>query len=255
MKRTVLLLPLLVAALLFCAGTVGAAGLNEVINTLESPFQASAPKAMAIYDFQGDFFQESNIASLERTQRGRGRVAVRFVPRQGHPPLAQFRWEYFEPTDQEIVSDGRTMWVYLPENRQVIQSDIDIVNGTDANDPLTFLTGLGNLSRDFSIGWAPENRDREGNWVLEMTPRRASPLIARMLIVVDHRAVDAFTRGGTTGGYLPLLSSTVFDPGGNSTLIKFSDIRINRGLSDADFRFIMPAGVDVVRPSGQGMGF
>jgi outer membrane lipoprotein carrier protein len=52
-----------------------------------------------------------------------------------------------------------------------------------------------------------------------------------------------------------MLSSTVYDPNGNSTIIEFSDIRVNRGLSDSYFDFIVPAGVDVVRPTGQGMGF
>jgi outer membrane lipoprotein carrier protein len=232
------------------------ADLKEVIRTLETPFQADAPAAAAIRDFQGEFSQESRIASLDRVQRGRGRVAVKFKRLQkDRPPLAMFRWEYDQPTNQEIISDGRTMWVYMPENNQVIRSDIDVVNRTDANDPLTFLTGLGNLSRDFNIGWAEPNRDADGNWVLEMTPRRPSPLIARLLIVVDRRAVREFTANGTVDHYLPMLSSTVYDPNGNSTIIEFSDIRVNRGLSDSYFDFSIPAGVDVVRPTGQGMGF
>ena len=172
-----------------------------------------------------------------------------------HPPLVQFRWDYTEPTNQEIVSDGQTMWVYLPENRQVIQSDIGAVNRTSADNPLTFLSGLGNLSRDFTIGWAEPNRDQEGNWVLELTPLRPSPLIARLLIVVDRRAVDAFTATGSTGEYLPFLSTTVFDPSGNSTRIEFNDISINQHLGDLPFKFMIPAGVEVVRPSGQTMGF
>ena len=255
MKRHALVF-LLLALTVLPAGLARAAGLNDVIRTLQSPFQADAAPAAAIHDFTADFFQESKIASLDRTQRGRGQVEIRFVQRDSaHPPLVQFRWDYSEPTNQEIVSDGQTMWVYLPENRQVIQSDIGIVNRTGANDPLTFLSGLGNLSRDFSIGWAEPNRDQEGNWVLELTPLRASPLIARLLIVVDRRAVDAFTRSGTTDEYLPFLSTTVYDPSGNSTRIEFKDISINRNLGDLPFRFMIPAGVEVVRPSGQTMGF
>lgn len=256
MLKRLLVASVVLLGSLWPVGPALAAGLNDVVSALEGPFRADAPAAAAIRDFEGDFFQESRIASLDKVQRGRGRVAIRFDRRdRNRPPLVMFRWEYDQPNNQEIVSDGHTMWVYLPENNQVVQSDIDIVNRTTANDPLTFLTGLGNLSRDFTIGWAEPNRDADGNWVLSMTPRRPSPLIAKLLIVVDRRAVDAWSRSGNVDDYLPLLSSTVYDPGGNSTLIEFSDMRPNRGLPASYFSFMIPAGVEVVRPTGQGMGY
>jgi len=261
MKRIVLLLWLAVAfSGPLCAPPPAAAktliGLNDVIQALEGPFKKDAPARDAIYDFQGDFFQESRIASLDRLQRGKGRVMVKFDRDRGdRVPRALFRWEYDQPTTQEIVSNGRTMWVYLPENRQVIQTEIDIVNQSRPDDPLTFLTGLGNLSRDFQIGWAEPNQDVEGNYVLELRPRRVSPMIRRLLVVVDRDAVFDQTRRGETGGIFPILSTTVYDPSDNSTLIEFSDIRVNRGISSTFFNFTLPAGVEVVRPTGQEMGF
>lgn len=58
------------------------------------------------------------------------------------------------------------------------------------------------------------------------------------------------------GGLLfPIVSTTVYDPSGNSTTIEFSNLRINRGMSSGEFRFIPPAGVEVVRPTGKEMGF
>jgi outer membrane lipoprotein carrier protein len=66
-------------------------------------------------------------------------------------PVAMFNWQYQEPSEQEVVSDGRTMWVYLPESRQVIESDLTLANRGGSVNPVTFLGGLGNLSRDFFI--------------------------------------------------------------------------------------------------------
>jgi outer membrane lipoprotein carrier protein len=51
------------------------------------------------------------------------------------------------------------------------------------------------------------------------------------------------------------MSTMVYDPNGNSTIIEFSNLRVNLGLSKMTFNFIMPAGVQVVRPTGQEMGF
>lgn len=249
------LLLLLMAPL---AGSAEAArvGMSDVIQALERPFQSTTPDREAIHDFQGDFFQESRLASLDQMQRGRGLVTVRFDKRDSRQvPRTMFRWEYSQPTTQEIVSDGETLYVYLPENRQVIQSNIELSSQARQDDPLTFLTGLGNLSRDFMITWAEPNQDVEGNYVLRLRPRRVSSLIREMLIVVDRDAVDEFVRTGKTGRIFPILSTSVIDPNDNSTRIEFSDLRVNRGVSDFNFRFIVPAGVEVVRPTGQEMGF
>lgn len=320
--------------LVLLAIPVQAAGLREVIQALETPFQAGTPADRRIQDYTADFFQESRIASLDRLQRARGEVSVRFDYRRSQVPLVMFHWEYREPTTQEIISDGKTLWVYLPENNQVIQSDIEMISKAGESDPMTFLTGLGQLSRDFLISWAEPNRDVEGNYVLDLRPRRTTALINRMVIVVDRYALEESStesspktpsavpsgrpsrssRGGgffptepdanqtvaqerndffdddfdpnkpitddraaaptadpffankgrsssflnerrRTGGLVfPILSTTVYDPSGNRTTIEFNDLRINRGISASQFRFIQPAGVEVVRPTGKGMG-
>ncbi len=252
---------LLMASPLWAAPPRETIGLREVVQALESPFRSDAEMARgtagsAIVDFEADFFQEARIASLDRTQRGSGRVWVKFDRvRSDRVPRTMFRWEYSQPTRQEFVSDGRTLWVYLPENNQVIQSDVEFSTEARANDPMTFLTGLGNLSRDFLITWASPNQDVQGNYVLDLRPRRGSPMIQRLLIVVDREAVLELSRRATTGDLFPILSSTVYDPSGNSTTIEFSNVRVNRGMTGSFFQFMIPAGVEVVRPTGKEMGF
>jgi len=281
---------LLIASLLAVMVTPArAAGLNDVINALESPFRSGASTEKRISDYTADFFQESRIASLDRMQRARGDVKVLFDSRgqefdrgpDSRVATVMFHWQYQEPTRQELVSDGKTMWVYLPENNQVIQSDIGLVSKARESNPMTFLTGLGNLSRDFQINFATPNRDVEGNYILELRPRRTTALLNRMLIVVDRNVVDQavpeekkseiqkewdkfappkpaagdFGRIRSSRDEFPILSTTVYDPNGNSTLIEFNNIRVNVGLSPGNFRFMLPAGVEVVRPTGKEMGF
>lgn len=256
MKRLAALLLLTLLPTLATAAERLNVGLNDVVRTLESPFKADAPAREAIHDFSADFFQESHLASLDQSQRGQGRVSVRFAPGgTGRVPRALFRWEYEQPNEQEIVSDGNQLWVYQPENRQVILSDISAVNRANASDPMTFLTGLGNLSRDFLVAWAVPHQDAAGNYVLELRPRRSSNLIRQLFIVVNRDAVFARARGQVDPEHFPMLSTTVVDPSDNKTVIEFRNIRVNRGLSDFDFRFVMPPGVEVIRPSGAEMGF
>jgi outer membrane lipoprotein carrier protein len=258
MKRYLLLLLLLLLPGVCSAANIG---LNDVADALQNPFKTDVVRARGtdksgIFDFQADFFQQSQIAAIERVQRGRGYVSFRFdYQSESTVPLAMFRWEYQEPTRQEVVSNSKTMWVYLPENRQVILSDIQQVTRQRSDNPMTFLTGLGNLSRDFSIRWAMPDQDQDGNFVLELKPRRISSLIQSLRIVVDRRAVVDFVENNQVGNYFPILATIVVDPANNSTTIEFSNVDFNRGLSPGFFEFIRPAGVEVVRPTGTEMGF
>ena len=253
----------LLVLILLLPGVCGAAniGVDDVATALQNPFKADVVKARGtdksgIFDFQGDFSQQSQIAAIDRVQRGRGYVSFRFDYHEGDAvPLAMFRWEYQEPTRQEVVSNSQTLWVYLPENRQVILSDIQQLTQQRSDNPMTFLTGLGNLSRDFSVGWAVPDHDPDGNFVLELKPRRVSSLIQSLQIVVDRRAVSDLVENNQVGNYFPILATTVVDPSNNSTTIAFSNIAFNRGLSPGFFEFIRPAGVEVVRPTGTEMGF
>lgn len=246
------LLFLLAPAIAFAAG--GRVALNDVIQTVEAPFKAGAGAA-AIQDFESEFFQESHIASLDKIQRGRGRVMVRFAGAAARDSQVQFRWEYTEPTEQEIVSDGETLWVYLPENGQVIETDLGTVARSSNNESLTFLSGLGRLSRDFSIGFANPDQDAAGNYILDLRPKKTTSLFRQLFLVVDREAVLARVQGGMPPDSFPILSSTAVDPSGNRTLIEFRDSRVNRNLSEMLFRFDLPPGAEVVRPSGAEMGF
>jgi outer membrane lipoprotein carrier protein len=226
-------------------------GLRDVISALETPF-----KNRKIEDYTAKFFQESRIASLDRQQRASGEVRVRFDYRNGsrEAPMVMFHWRYEQPTRQELVSNGKTMWVYLPENNQVIQSDIKMASQAQENDPMTFLTGLGNLSRDFQISYAEPNQDAAGNYVLALQPRRTTTLINRMIIVVGRSAAEA--SAANSGALIfPILSTTIYDPNDNSTTIEFSDLRVNRGISAGQFNFTIPPGVEVVQPTGKELGF
>jgi outer membrane lipoprotein carrier protein len=231
-------------------------GLNDVIKALEEPFKAKAAVPSTITDFQADFLQESRVASLDRTQQGRGRVTVKFDrSRADRPPRILFRWEYEQPMVQEVVSNGRRLWVYLPENRQVIQSDIATGSEPRPEDPLAFLTGLGNLSRDFQISEASPNKDPQGNYVMELRPRTQSAMLQKLTVTVARDAVLESARRGRAGNVFPIVATTVYDPSENSTRIEFSGVRVNRKIPDSFFDFVPPAGVEVMSPAGQGVGF
>jgi len=225
--------------------------LTQVVRGLERQFRANGPGGGTINDLQADFLQQAYLGSLDRVEEGRGRVAVRF-DRRGQNLQPRFRWEYLAPSVQQIVSDGRTVWVYLPENQQVIESPLPTDGSESVDDPLAFLTGLGQLSKRFAVSWASPDRDSEGHYRLLLTPRKPSAIVERLELVVDRAVVGSV---GHNKPIYPVRVATVFGPSDSRTTITFRNVRLNKGLPDSLFDFQVPEGVEVVRPDQQQFGF
>lgn len=293
----------LLSGLLLClwfgqvlAATQVNVGLNDVIATVEDSFNPKPdptnpdnPYYMAepppISDMTADFFQRTTLAKDQRELRGDGRMSVKFA---WNPSPLMYRFEYFRPYNQEIVSDGKTLWIYHPENREVILSDVSFLYNfqftvpkgskdktpynPERNRAVNFLQGLGRISQDFQINFAPGMYDIAGNYVLELTPRRAMINIRRILLVVNRDTVltrlsnktpqrnqtgippqfaTKAPQSALTSDPFPILSTTVDDQEGNSITMEFSNIRINNRLSQNAFIFIVPAGVQIIKPSEQ----
>jgi outer membrane lipoprotein-sorting protein len=228
-------------------------GLRDVINTVEQSYRN-------LSNVTADFFQRSTMASNQRELRAEGEMTVQ--PPRGNVPL-KFRFDYFRPTKQEIVSNGQTMWFYMPESRQVIQSDVSYVfnSSTYSPDqpnlgrPVNFLQGMDRISKDFSITFTEQRQDMGGNYVLELEPFRPMAFITKMFMVVRQESVLNFVQHPTSflatakkELLFPVLSTTVVDHQGNTTIMEFSNIRANGLVSSMLFDFLVPANVQVVRP-------
>ncbi len=57
-------------------------------------------------------------------------------------------WEYQQPTPKLFIADGKKSYFYLPQDKQVIVSDLDLEN---ASTPLLFLVGKGKIQEDFQV--------------------------------------------------------------------------------------------------------
>lgn len=244
-----------IVLLLFVPGAAIAAQkgpptLSRVVRALERPFGPKASGPAAITAFQADFTQVSRISSLDRIQKGKGKVTVRLDhSARKTAPLPRFRWNYEQPTPQEIISDGHTLWVFQPENHQVIESKIDLSARKQPNDPLLFLTELGHLSTAFHLSWAEPKRNEQGDFLLQLVPKHPSPLLKRLVIAVRKEALENSAVKGKA--VFPIAATTVFDSEGNSTLIRFHEVKTNLSLPEDYFHFTVPKGVEVLHSMPQ----
>jgi outer membrane lipoprotein carrier protein len=217
------------------AAVAGAAELKDVVATLEQGYGS-------LNDLQADFAQRTTIAALNRNEKGAGEL---FLKRPARAP-AMFRFDYTKPK-QEIVSNGRTVWYYIPENRQVMTSDLAAMFAGGNSIALAWLTGMGDLSRDFTAAFDGTGRDRKGNYLLDLTPKQANQGVTRLQLTISAEAVDGYLQSGKAVVPFPVLASTVTDAMGNRTAIEFSRVKVNRGLGSGRFTFKIPKGVEVIR--------
>lgn len=211
------------------------AALNDVVSALETGYAA-------VQDVQADFSQRTVIASIKKEQRGNGQLLLK----RPASTTAMFRFNYVKPV-QQIVSNGKQVWFYQAESKQVIVSQVSTMFKGSNNIALSYLTGLGNVSKDFTISFSKEQRDKNGNYQLELVPKNPSPVLARLELTVSAEMVERFLRDGTVKDIFPIMSSVIHDIGGNETRISYSRARVNKGIDNSRFNFKIPEGVEVIK--------
>jgi len=182
-------------------------------------------KLQARYDttaaFRADFRQETTVAALGQSEEAHGTVAFK--------KPGKMRWEFRTPHTQSIVSDGTTLWIYQPAERQVLK--VPFHAAFVSTTPVSFLAGVGRISDDFRA-----ERDRRGcsagRVQVYLVPRDTQDL-GSLAMTVDPETFD-------------IVEASVTDPIGNVTTVSFTNVERNAEIADREFRFELPPGVDVV---------
>lgn len=164
-----------------------------------------------------NFEQQVNDVNNGKSKTSRGTLALK-APRQ-------FRWDTAAPYKQLIVADGEKVWIYDPDLEQVTVR----AQGTEeAHSPLTVLTDLSQLDRDFTTS---EQGEHDGLVWLRLKSKDKEP---------------QFEYADLGFGPAGLANMTFKDSFGNTTQIRFADWQRNAKLAADQFKFTPPKGVDVV---------
>jgi outer membrane lipoprotein carrier protein len=199
------------------ASAVPAQTLGDVVRELETAYGRMA-------DLRAEFTQTAFNKSLNQTIPAQGTV---YLKKGG-----KLRWEYTEPTPQEIVSDGKKLWVYTPSLNQVNVGDAPEALAGPAG---SFLAGLGRLRAEFSVRFLnpAQPKDAEGHWVPDLEPRQPLPTLARLILAVDAKT-------------WAVRRAVVYDQFENTVTMRLTNVAINSSLSDRLFTFVAPKGVATV---------
>lgn len=195
------------AAGLMLFASVASAGARDQLN--------SFTKGLKTLD--GRFTQQVFDAKGKLKESSSGRVSL------SAPKL--FRWEYAKPYPQQIVADGKTVWIYEPDLQQVTRRP---QGAEERSSPLAALTNPSKLDAQFAV------RDAGAQNGLEW------------LVLTPKGEASGFRSAKLGFGPTGLSKMQVVDQLGQRTDISFSDWKRNAPLPSSTFKFAPPKGVDVI---------
>jgi outer membrane lipoprotein carrier protein len=144
----------------------------------------------------------------------------------------KMRWEYRSPKEKLFISDGEAVWFYLPVERQLRKTTLKKLD--DLRSPIAFLLGKTKLENELrglskAVDQAPSGA---GNVVLRGVPQAMAGQVSEVLLEI------------TPSNQIVRIVLTEAD--GATTEFRFAGWKENVGLSDRQFQFTPPPGVETV---------
>jgi len=136
----------------------------------------------------------------------------------------KFRWNYAEPYEQEIVSDGENVWIYDVDLQQVTVQKRSTSLG---NTPMALMEGKLKLAEAYTVS---ELDHRDGIYRLKLTSKSSDTDFSELIVGVDK---------------VGLRFMQLHDQFEQTTDIVFDNLESNPRLAKGIFEFIPPEGADV----------
>ena len=172
-------------------------------------------------NFTADFRQKSILKAMDITDTAEGRAWFK------HP--GKMRWQYKVPETYLIVTDGETLWIHRPADRQVVVGDAagHFGGGRGAS----FLADFTRITDVFKATFADSD---DQSWRIKLIPRRQQGDLEQIHMEVNRKSLE-------------IEQVTTENIYGDITRIVFENVEIHPEMPDRLFDFEIPAGADVIQ--------
>jgi len=195
---------------------------REVMKRLQARYEKTK-------DLQADFTQKTTIEGFERQMTSSGKV---YIKKPG-----RLRWNYLEPSAEDIYVQGDDVKVYVPEHKQVLVGKLTHMAASRA--PLELLQGAAKLDASFDAEPTPgKGRGVGGIRLVTLVPKSHD---AEAHGTVQRIVVEVFPKT-----YF-IRSLSLYEISGNVSNFEFSSLQSNIGLDDDLFVPKLPPDVEVVK--------
>lgn len=194
---------------------------HEIVKKIQARYEKTK-------DLQADFTQKTKIEGFTTPVVSSGRV---YIKKPG-----RLRWDYVEPSAQEIYVNKDDVRMYVPEHKQVLVGKLTQMAASQA--PLQLLQGVAKIEEEFDVEPTGQERGAGGIRRITLLPKqgRHEPdrAIQRLVIEVQPKTY-----------FLKFIS--LHEVSGNVATFEFGELKPNTGLKDDMFDFHVPADVEVVK--------
>ncbi|MBI5509895.1 MAG: outer membrane lipoprotein carrier protein LolA [Deltaproteobacteria bacterium] len=146
----------------------------------------------------------------------------------------RLNWTYEKPAAKYFIFDGKAAYFYEPENAQV--TVFERFQDSPLSSAVRFLWGQGDIGRLFDAKACQASCDAgsPGDLTVDLWPKTPIPTVDHILFAVEPK----------TGR---VRVSVVFDPLGNRTEYRFTDLVFGAKIPDQKLEFEAPKGVSILR--------
>jgi len=198
----------------FLAAVPAAAGniiIDDILETIE--------KKYAKKSFEADFRQISKLAALDITEIASGKAVF------SHP--GKMRWTYLEPEHHEIITNGVSLWIYRPEEHQVMKGNASSFFNAGAGG--AFLSDISLVRKHYVARIKEVNQEYVE---IELYTKKKTPDISLIEIRISQE----------TSEIVRVTTHNTYD---DTTLFEFSNIQFAK-IDPGVFEFELPEDINII---------
>ncbi len=188
---------------------------------LKTILQGLSLKYSRVKTLSAEFFQETEHRTIKKKTLASGKVLFK------RPDM--FRWLILNPTGEEIISDGKTLWIYQPDLAQVVKTTAR--SGIPAL-VVRLMGSLHDVERLFTVRYIGKV---DNTLALELRPREEMDAVDRLVLFVDSKEFS-------------VVKIEIHEGFGRTVSIRFHNVVLNPVLDESVFKFRPRSGVTIVEP-------
>lgn len=192
------------------------ADVDALLDRIEARYSGKA--------FTAGFIQVTTDKAMDISDDAEGTLHVKYP--------GKMRWVYEYPERHFFITDGATVWIYKPDDHQVILGTATEILGDSKG--ATFLSDIGLIRERFTVSEEPStSADR---YRLKLVPKQKNIDISAVYLSVMRNTHDV----------VEVMTTNAYD---NETRIVFKDFQFREHLPEDLFKLDIPEGADVLEYS------
>lgn len=190
---------------------VGPVRANEVVQRVREAREK-------VRDFSADLLQEKKVSLLKDKVIAKGKIRFKKPDR--------LLIEFLSPEPSTMLLQGKTLLLYFKEEKT---AERYLLEGNPLVERYLFFS---KDPFDERVSRWRIVEDQGGHWVIEILPREKESFLLKTRLWISKKD------GMITG-------MEIVERNGDMTTLRFSNIRVNSGLSDSDFEISLPKEVKI----------